>query len=293
MLSRAKYLLPAGLALLALTACEVQQPVVSAPAAEIPQAGVNDAETQRSRDDKPTTDETESEQATIVQSDTDVASSQTKSQPEEAKTNTALAASISKQAAPDGEDISPDLTVSEVSDAQTLSDGEDIAAASIDTTNDSSVRVTDDLVSTVGSEQDTAAVNSETIEIASLQPKIEPPKVPIPKNVPKAEPVRIVPKKPVPPPPPPLLQPATLVGLTHKNLLAELGEADFVRLEGQMQIWQYKTDGCITDFFLYPADDIDTNPAYLVTDWYSRARLFGTQLDIKRCFEDLGRRSAF
>ena len=292
MLSKGKYLLPAGLALLALTACEVQQPVVSAPAAEIPQAGVNDAETQRPGDDKPATDTTETEQVTTVQSDTDIASSQTKSQPEEAKTDIALAAPILKQAAPNGDDISPDLTEAETSDTQTLSSDEDIPAASIETANDSSVRVTDELVSAEKPEQDTAALTSETVEIASLQPKLQAPKAPIPKNVPKAEPVRIVPKKPVPPPPP-LLQPATLVGLTHKNLLAELGEADFVRLEGQMQIWQYKTDGCITDFFLYPADDIDTNPAYLVTDWYSRARLFGTQLDTKRCFEDLGRRSAF
>ena len=81
-------------------------------------------------------------------------------------------------------------------------------------------------------------VDEDRMEIASLTPKPDAPIQPIPKLSPKPEPARTIPKKPATPPP--TLQPASLIGLTNKSLLAEIGEADFVRLEGQMQIWQYK-----------------------------------------------------
>ena len=137
---------------------------------------------------------------------------------------------------------------------------------------------------------DQTGQNSEDnrLEVASVVRDLD-----LPKLTPKAEPVRIVPKKPTPPPPPPLLQPASLIGLTNKSLIAEIGEADFIRLEGQMQIWQYKTDACVTDFFLYPADDVSTNPAYFVTDWYSRPSLFGGILEPQLCYEALARRQTF
>lgn len=105
-----------------------------------------------------------------------------------------------------------------------------------------------------------------------------------------------VPKTPEPPkpaPPLPQLQPASLVGLTAKGLLVEIGEADFVRLEGHMQIWQYKTATCVVDFFLYPASQITDTSAYLVTDWYSRARNFDAQLDVKTCREELAAKQTF
>lgn len=111
------------------------------------------------------------------------------------------------------------------------------------------------------------------------KPKPAPEPKPMPKPIPKPKPV---------PKPLAQLQPASLVGLTDQALLREIGAADFVRFEGEMQIWQYKMASCVTDFFLYQA--VDPATGYQVVDWHSRASQYEGRLNKKSCREELATR---
>jgi hypothetical protein len=45
-----------------------------------------------------------------------------------------------------------------------------------------------------------------------------------------------------------------LDNISERELVSRLGEPDFTRKEASAQIWQYRSDSCVLDVFLYPED---------------------------------------
>ena len=266
---------------LALTACEVQ-PIVSTPVSTLANSISSASSEATNLDDS----ETASDLA-----DTDGALILTDSASDTATNSDAVNQSDANKADTSQSDINQsDINQSDINQAKTAIDG------ILDNLSET-ISVSSELPQKI----DADTSEAQTTEMASLatvpQAPIKAEEAEKPAGqaqedviiAPQPEPARIIPKQA----PLPQLQPASLVGLTDKSLVSEIGEADFVRLEGHMRIWQYKTASCVVDFFLYPVDDGAVSTAYLVTDWYGRARDFGAPLDTKRCQEDLATRQAF
>ena len=49
-----------------------------------------------------------------------------------------------------------------------------------------------------------------------------------------------------------LFSPDTLLEDSPSELINQIGDANFTRTEGRVNIWRYGLGVCITDFFLYP-----------------------------------------
>lgn len=82
-------------------------------------------------------------------------------------------------------------------------------------------------------------------------------------------------------PPPPALSPDELLGLDGPALEARLGPPELVRNEAPAQIWQYRSETCVFDVFLYPSAGINR-----VT--YLEARDQETaQVDKQNCLSDI------
>ena len=134
----------------------------------------------------------------------------------------------------------------------------------------------------------------EAKPVPKTQPEAAAPKQPAPiEPAPKeqaaptpAEPAQVI--KPKPAPPPPLFDPEQAVGWSAEGLIAEIGAADFIRAEGAMRVWQYRSSYCVADFFFYPK--ADQAELLVLRGWHIRPANVGAGLSEKTCFEELGRR---
>ena len=72
------------------------------------------------------------------------------------------------------------------------------------------------------------------------------------------------------------------LGMSLQELTTALGEADFQRVEGPVKIWQYQTEICVLDFYLYPQDG-----DYIITHWDWRSPIVGAEFDIYACRVEL------
>lgn len=88
-----------------------------------------------------------------------------------------------------------------------------------------------------------AAERSET-----SQPAVETPRQSV---LPEAERLAAVPPADVGAPAPTLPGPERLAGLTASDLSALLGPPGFVRRDPPAEVWQYGTESCMLDLFLY------------------------------------------
>ena len=88
-----------------------------------------------------------------------------------------------------------------------------------------------------------------------------------------------------PPPPPAELVPSSLVGFSPEQLRARLGEADFTRQEGDMKTWQYRLSDCVVDYFLFPQEGV-----IRVASWAWRAPVIGLDIDAVACRRALAER---
>jgi len=96
----------------------------------------------------------------------------------------------------------------------------------------------------------------------------------------------VEPQIPIKPPAGPAqLYPAMKLGMSLQELAAALGEADFQRVEGPAKIWQYQTEICVLDFYLYPQDG-----DYIITHWDWRSPIVGAEFDIYACRVALARK---
>jgi hypothetical protein len=93
----------------------------------------------------------------------------------------------------------------------------------------------------------------------------------------------VEPQIPIKPPAGPAqLYPVMKLGMSLQELTTVLGEADFQRVEGPVKIWQYQTEICVLDFYLYPQDG-----DYIITHWDWRSPIVGAEFDIYACRVEL------
>ena len=85
----------------------------------------------------------------------------------------------------------------------------------------------------------------------------------------------------------PLFTPASQIGKLADSLNIVIGEADFIRQDGQIEIWQYQQPDCVVDFYV-PLGDSEKNH---ISGWDMRPRIFGNQLDIQLCKAQLADRA--
>ncbi len=92
-----------------------------------------------------------------------------------------------------------------------------------------------------------------------------------------------------PPLPPPVVlpvfDPASVMNQRPEELLRQLGTASVIREEGYVQIWQYRIEACIADFFFYQ-NSKDSMRLHL-TAWDARSTVIGGKLDMKACRNEL------
>ena len=84
-----------------------------------------------------------------------------------------------------------------------------------------------------------------------------------------------------------LFTPASQIGKLADSLNIVIGEADFIRQDGQIEIWQYQQPDCVVDFYV-PLGDSEKNH---ISGWDMRPRIFGSQLDIQLCKAQLADRA--
>ena len=85
----------------------------------------------------------------------------------------------------------------------------------------------------------------------------------------------------------PLFTPASQIGKLADSLNIVIGEADFIRQDGQIEIWQYQQPDCVVDFYV-PLGNSEKNH---ISGWDMRPRIFGNQLDIQLCKAQLADRA--
>jgi len=86
----------------------------------------------------------------------------------------------------------------------------------------------------------------------------------------------------------PRIRPASQNGKLKDDVMAAIGIADFIRQEGQIEIWQYHQPDCVVDFY-FPADSTEAEARVL--SWDMRPRIFGRQLDIQQCENQIAERT--
>lgn len=98
------------------------------------------------------------------------------------------------------------------------------------------------------------------------------------------EPPQEVPEIPEPRaalPPPPDVTPDELLGLDGPALQDRIGTPELIRYEQPAQIWQYRSETCVFDVFLYPSSGVD-RVTYLEARDQSTARI-----DKQDCLSDI------
>lgn len=86
--------------------------------------------------------------------------------------------------------------------------------------------------------------------------------------------------------------PATLIGLDPGGLESMLGAPELRRREPPAEMWQYRTEACVLDLYLF-ADGDDAQSVPAVVDYAARARTAepdGGPVDPARCLGALAAR---
>ena len=97
----------------------------------------------------------------------------------------------------------------------------------------------------------------------------------------------------IPAPKPPEItdiDPRSFLGKPVQDMTDILGRADFMRVEGQIGIWQFRQENCVVDFFFRAADAQGELSAQLITALDIRGRYIGQPLDEKGCRKELYQR---
>ena len=85
-------------------------------------------------------------------------------------------------------------------------------------------------------------------------------------------------------PAPVFIDPETFVGLTPDAVEKKLGTADYIRIDGSFEIYQYRLNHCIVDFIGFKEG--------LIKIWHGRHRKRGEDYNHKLCQQDLGARQS-
>ena len=105
--------------------------------------------------------------------------------------------------------------------------------------------------------------------------------------------VAIAPPEPKPPEIPKVsdINPQLFLGKPLQDITNILGEADFVRIEGQIGIWQYRQPNCVVDFFFRATETDASQAEQTATALDVRHRILGQALNEKNCHTELYERS--
>lgn len=108
-------------------------------------------------------------------------------------------------------------------------------------------------------------------------------------KVPETTLTAIEPASIAPPPAPtvPKFYPANTMGWQKTELVQVLGNADYIRRDGEGEVHQYKLETCIIDFTLFPKDG-----RIEIIAWHGRSRIQHQNIDAEACYENLASRRA-
>ena len=103
--------------------------------------------------------------------------------------------------------------------------------------------------------------------------------------IPATPPVQPTPVQPVKVQP--RFRPEAMIGSASIILLRDLGIANMVRQEGQIEIWQYRFAECVVDFFFYPASQGSSQ--LIIKDWDMRSLVIGGRVNEDKCLAAMDR----
>ena len=98
-------------------------------------------------------------------------------------------------------------------------------------------------------------------------------------------PVQPTPVQPTPVQPP--FRPKAMIGSASMILVHDLGIANMIRQEGQIEIWQYRFAECVVDFFFYPASQGSSQ--LIIKDWDMRSAVIGGRVNEGKCLAAMDR----
>ena len=93
------------------------------------------------------------------------------------------------------------------------------------------------------------------------------------------------PVQPTPVRPP--FRPKTVIGSPSIRLISDLGIANTIRQEGPIEIWQYRFDECVVDFFFYPASQGSSK--LIIKNWDMRSAVIGGRVNEGKCLSAMDR----
>ena len=113
--------------------------------------------------------------------------------------------------------------------------------------------------------------------------------------IPAAPPVQPTPVQPTPVQPTPVqptpvqppFRPKAMIGSASMILVHDLGIANMIRQEGQIEIWQYRFAECVVDFFFYPASQGSSQ--LIIKDWDMRSAVIGGRVNEGKCLAAMDR----
>ena len=80
---------------------------------------------------------------------------------------------------------------------------------------------------------------------------------------------------------PKTFDPTKIIGFATPILVHSLGKANMVRMEGSIEVWQYRFGSCVVDFFFYPVDEGSSR--LILKTWDMRSTIMGDRLDRGSC----------
>jgi len=122
-------------------------------------------------------------------------------------------------------------------------------------------------------------------EIAAIPatPPVQP--TPVQPTPVQPTPVQPTPVQPTPVQPP--FRPKAMIGSASMILVHDLGIANMIRQEGQIEIWQYRFAECVVDFFFYPASQGSSQ--LIIKDWDMRSAVIGGRVNEGKCLAAMDR----
>ena len=86
-------------------------------------------------------------------------------------------------------------------------------------------------------------------------------------------------------PTPTTFDPAKIVGFATLILTQNIGNANMVRKEGPIEVWQYQFESCVVDFFFYPI--VPGSSQLVLKVWDMRSKIIGDRLDRGTCSDEI------
>ncbi len=80
---------------------------------------------------------------------------------------------------------------------------------------------------------------------------------------------------------PKIFDPTKIIGFTTPVLIRDLGKANMVRKEGEVEVWQYQFASCVVDFFFYPSGEDSSQ--LIAKDWDMRNSVISASVDRSGC----------